>query len=395
MVLLPRKKITFFPFFIYNQINTNIFDHSILVYAGAWLSGRECIIIVKVLYILYLDLLLYSARQIKDTDIFCYKIPDNFLQRINIMFRKSFIHVSVIMALLFFLPLVNSCSEEQEVPTTETAVPAPEKFILGLIPEHDLFSQKERYIPLARYISEKAGVDVEVKILSRYGNIIENFHSGQMDAAFFGSFTGALAIKKLGVEPVARPLWLDGTSTYYGLIFVRKDSNIQNAADMKGKRFAFVDMATTAGWLLPLHYFHEAGIEDYRTWFAETYFTGTHEDAIYDVLDGKADIGSAKNTVFDRLAAKDRRLLDELQVLAKSPEVPANGLAVRKDLDDSLKIKLRSILLQMDHDEQGRKILEQFGAKAFIETSQRDYEPVFVYANSISLDLRKYEYRNR
>jgi phosphonate transport system substrate-binding protein len=310
------------------------------------------------------------------------------------MFGKLFKNGIIFVALFLLLPLVNSCSEQQEAPAPETVVSPPQKFYLGLIPEQDLFSQKARYAPLARYISEKAGIDVEIKILSRYGNIIENFHSGQLDAAFFGSFTGALAIKKLGVVPIARPVWLDGTSTYYGLIFVRKDSNIKDAEGMKGKRFAFVDKATTAGWLLPLHYFQEAGIEDYRTWFAETYFTGTHEDAIYDVLDGKADIGAAKNTVFDRLAAKDRRLVDELQVLAKSPEVPANGLAVRKDLDDSLKIQLRNILLQMDHDEQGRGILHEFGAKSFIETSEKDYEPVFAYANAISLDLRKYDYRN-
>ncbi len=255
------------------------------------------------------------------------------------MFRKSIRNGISIIALFLLLPIINSCSDQQEA-APEPPTPPQTKFYLGLIPEQDLFSQKERYAPLARYISAKAGVDVELKILSRYGNIIDNFISGKLDAAFFGSFTGALAIKKLGVEPLARPEWLDGTSTYYGMIFVRKDSGIKDAAGMKGKRFAFVDMATTAGWLLPLHYFQDIGIDDYRTWFAETYFTGTHEDAIYDVLDGKADIGAAKNTVFYRLAEKDTRILNDLQILATSPKVPANALAVRKDLDGSLKIKL-------------------------------------------------------
>ncbi|UCD65386.1 MAG: phosphate/phosphite/phosphonate ABC transporter substrate-binding protein, partial [Deltaproteobacteria bacterium] len=267
-------------------------------------------------------------------------------------------------------------------------------FYIGLIPEQDLFSQKERYGALASYISEKSGLDVELKILSRYGNIIHNFRSDKLDGAFFGSFTGALAIKKLGVEPLARPLWLDGKSTYYGLIIVRKDSAIKNALDMKGKRFAFVDKATTAGWLLPLSYFKENSIEDYREWFSETYFTGTHEDVIYDVLNGKADIGAAKNTVFERLAQKDSKLLDELKILAKSPEVPANALAVKKNLDSSLKIKLKNILLQMDQDKWGRKILTEFGAQKFIETTVKDYNPVFFYAEKIELDLIKYNYKN-
>jgi phosphonate transport system substrate-binding protein len=307
---------------------------------------------------------------------------------------KSVIKSLIIIAIFILMPFVNSCSDQQETPP-ENQAPPRTKLNLGLIPEQDIFSQKARYLPLADYISAKAGIDVELKMLSRYGNIIDNFVSGQLDAAFFGSFTGALAIRKLGVEPLARPEWFDGTSTYYGMVFTRKDSGIKDAADMKGKRFAFVDMATTAGWLLPLHYFQEIGIEDYRTWFSETYFAGTHEDVIYDVLNGKADLGAAKNTVFYRLAGNDPRLLNDLEILATSPQVPANALAVRKDLDSAVKIKLKNILLQMDQTEQGRQVLQEFGAKKFIVTTEKDYDPVFNYADHVKLDLHKYDYRNR
>ena len=307
---------------------------------------------------------------------------------------KPFKFTILIITSILLLAIMNSCSDQQEPLPPESPAAALEKFYLGLIPEQDMFSQKARYEPLARYISEKAGIDVELKMLSRYGNIVENFTSSRLDAAFFGSFTGALAIRKLEVEPLARPLWLDNTSTYYGMVFVRKDSSIKDANDMKGKTFVFVDRATTAGWLLPLNYFVELGIGDFQSWFSETYFAGTHEDAIYDVLDRKADIGAAKNTVYYRLASKDVRILNELQILTKSPQVPANALAVRKDLDNSLKIKLQKILLQMDQDKQGRDVLLNFGAKKFIQTTPNDYEPVFTYAEKIRLDLTKYNYSN-
>ena len=310
------------------------------------------------------------------------------------MFGHPVKYSTIIVALLLLFSFTNSCSNQQETPSENSAQSPHKKFYIGLIPEQDLFSQKERYGALASYISKKSGLDVELKILSRYGNIIDNFLSDKLDGAFLGSFTGALAIKKLGVDPLARPVWLDGKSTYYGLIIVRKDSAITNALDMKGKRFAFVDKATTAGWLLPLSYFKENSIEDYREWFSETYFAGTHEDVIYDVLNGKVDIGAAKNTVFERLAQKDSKLLDELQILAKSPEVPANALAVKKGLDSSLKIKLKNILLQMDQDKWGRKILAEFGAHKFIETTVKDYNPVFSYAEKIELDLSKYNFKN-
>jgi phosphonate transport system substrate-binding protein len=265
---------------------------------------------------------------------------------------------------------------------------------IGLIPEHNLFSQKKRYEPLAEYLSREVGAEIELKILSRYGNIIENFVSSDLDGAFFGSFTGALAHRRLGVEALARPEYVDGTSTYHGLLFVRQDSGITSGKDMRGKRFAFVDKATTAGWLLPLHYFRTQGIDDHRSWLRETYFAGTHEGAIYDVLDKKADIGAAKNTVFQRLAGSDPRLLDELTILARSPDVPENALCVRKDLGDALKTKLKETLLNMHQEEQGKDVLKLFGAARFIPTTEEDYRVVFQFAARIDLDLEAYDYIN-
>jgi len=284
------------------------------------------------------------------------------------------------------------CSDREEL-AQQSAEP-DRTLRIGLIPEQNIFSQKKKYEPLAAYLSEKAGVGVELRILSRYGNIIENFVSNRLDGAFFGSFTGALAHKKLGVEAVARPEYLDGTSTYHGLLFVRKDSGISNIEDMKGKRFAFVDKATTAGWLLPLYYFKTHGVDDHRAWLRESYFTGTHEGAIYDVLERKADIGAAKNTVYSALASQDSRIEADLTVLTVSPDVPANGLFLRSDLEEPLRRKIREALLNMDRDEAGRAVLEEFGATKFIATSHDDYAAVFDYAEKIGLDLESYDYMN-
>lgn len=293
----------------------------------------------------------------------------------------------------FFLLLLTGCSEEQSA-APKPSPPPTKKIVIGLIPEMDIFVQKKRYEPIALYLSQKTGAVVELKILSRYGNILDNFQIEGLDGAFFGSFTGALAIKRMGVEPLARPEYEGGASTYYGLVFARKDRDIKTARDMKGKVFVFVDKATTAGWLLPLYFFRTQGIKDYRTWFKETYFSGTHEDAIQDVLDGKADLGAAKDLVFYRLAKENPRITEELEILATSPKVPANTLAVRHDLDPALKSLITSSLLSMDQNEEGRRALAQFGAQRFLATGGQDYAPVIEYAEHIGLDLATYDYVN-
>lgn len=266
--------------------------------------------------------------------------------------------------------------------------------LIGLIPEQNIFKQIERYTPVAEYLSKKIGVPVRLKILARYGNIIDHFSYSAMDGAFFGSFTYTLAHLRLGVEVLARPEALDGSSTYHGLIFVRKDSGIRNVKGMKGKRLAFVDKATTAGFLFPLAYLMRNGVSDYKTYFKEIYFAGTHEAAIQDVLNGKADIGSAKNTVFERMVQSDKTISKELVVLAKSANVPENALAVRRDLDTAMKRALLDALLNMGDSKGGQTILLNFGAKKFIPTTDKEYWPIIQYAREINLDLATYNYVN-
>lgn len=293
---------------------------------------------------------------------------------------------------LLCIPLLPACSPKEPPPPAKK--PSVEKLLIGLIPEQNLFRQIERYEPLGEYLFRKTGTKVTFKILPRYGNIVDNFKSSGLDGAFFGSFTYTLAHAKVGVEVLVRPVALDNTSTYYGMIFVRKDSRIRTARDMKGKRFAFVDKATTAGYLLPLEYFHHHGISDYKQYLKEAYFTGTHEDAIYDVLNKKADIGAAKNTVFQRLAKADPRIMKELVVLKRSPDVPENALALRKDIDASVRDLLKDALLTMNLDPDGKKVLERFGALKFIETTNMEYDVVRKYAEDIHLNLATYEYMN-
>jgi phosphonate transport system substrate-binding protein len=291
------------------------------------------------------------------------------------------------------LPLFAACSP-QGPPAPAKKKPPVEQLRIGLIPEQNIFKQMERYEPLAEYLFRKTGVKVRLQVLPRYGNIVDNFKSSGLDGAFFGSFTYTLAHAKIGVEVLARPVGLDNSSTYHGLIFVRNDSGIRTARDMKGKRFAFVDKATTAGYLLPLEYFYKHGITDYRAFLKETYFTGTHEDAVYDVLNRKADVGAAKNTVFQRLGESEPRIMKEMVVLARSPDVPENALALRNDIDPLLQSRLKETLLDMNLDPDGKKVLEQFGALRFIETRNKEYVSVVKYMGDIGLHLSTYDYTN-
>lgn len=293
--------------------------------------------------------------------------------------------VAAIAAAILCLGLTVSCSRPEPPPPAKKP-PLP-KILIGLPPERNIFRQIERYEPLASYLGRKAGVRIELKVLPGYADVIRDFGAMKMDGAFFGSLSYVIAHKTLGVLPVARPESMRGGTTYQGLIFVRKNSTIRTVADMKGKRMALVDKATMAGCLLPRVHFKDHGVEDFRTFLGEVYYAGTHEDVIRDVLDGNADIGAAKNTVFETMIAEGRpSVKGGIRVLAVSPQVPENALALRPDLDPKIVAGIREALLAMDRDAEGRKVLQDFGARRFVETSDDDYLSVYRFATRAGID---------
>ena len=268
-----------------------------------------------------------------------------------------------------------------------------DELLIGLVPEENIFRQMDRYRPLAAYLSARIGIKVKLTILSKYGDIIDRFVSRNMDGAFFGAFTALLAVEKLPVEPIARAVNLDGSSTVESFIFVRSDSGIKGVRDMKGKRMAFVDRATASGYLFAIGFLRENGIRDIDRFFKEYFFTGSHDSAIYSVLDNRADVGTAESKVYYRITGKDRSIKDELSIIGRSRGFPGTILCVKRDMPEERKSRIREVLFGMEKDPEGRKVLEKYGALRFIAAGKDAFLPLMEIVNKAGIDIKAYKYK--
>jgi phosphonate transport system substrate-binding protein len=263
---------------------------------------------------------------------------------------------------------------------------------LALVPEKNVFEQRRRYRYITDYLAGKLGFKVHIDIMSNYGQICEAFLNGTTDTGFFGSFSYVLTHARAGIEPVARPVWPDGSSTYRSYIFVRKDSGIRTLEDMKGKTLVLVDKATTAGYIFPLFYFRSFGIKNLSDIFAKIYFAGSHDVAAWAVYTGEADVGGAKNHIYNALGDEYPDFREQMITLVESPAVPSNCFAVRKDLSPALKLRLKGLLLNLDKTEEGQKILADFGATKFIPTVNEEYHSLYQMIDQLDIDLATYPY---
>ena len=308
------------------------------------------------------------------------------LPAISIVHGIRSIKQIVLIAFILFMSCFAYAADEQSL------LPGEEEFLIGLIPEENIFTQMKRHKPLGDYLSEKLGVPVRFTILSRYPHIITRFVTRHLDGAFFGAFTGVLALETLSVEPIARPVGLDGNMTTNGYVFTRVGSGINNVAQMRGKSIAYVDQVTASGYLYARYLLKINGVNDLKGFFRREEYAGGHDTALYTVLAGRTDIGVAKARIVDRIRKRDPLAKEEIRILYKSPDLPDNTFCVRKDLPDDFKLKLKNILLSMHKNPKGQEVLRLFAAMQFTIAEADDFGPVYRMTRQAGIDLKNFKY---
>lgn len=314
------------------------------------------------------------------------------------MSRQARLLISVGL-LVFSVQLGSGCSRKPEgkAPPEPVAVtPADADLVLALLPERNVFEQKVKYLPLQAYLSHELGLKVYFKLLDNYEHIFDEIMNDKVDGGFWGSMNGAIAQARGGVEMLARPVWQDESSTYWGYVFTLVENGIEpDPRTWRGRSIAFVNRATTAGFLYPMSLLRASGIAANPVdFFSKAIFAGSHDAAIIAVLQGEVDMGACKNTIYREFMDRNPELAPRFAVLSASPEVPSNGLGVSASLDENLKRRLKEVLTGMHLSQEGKQALAEFGALRFIATSFEDYAPVIEMARAADIDLKEWPLRD-
>ena len=162
---------------------------------------------------------------------------------------------------------------------------------------------------------------------------------------------------------------------------------------MKNRSLVLVDKATTAGYIYQLFYFKYYGINNIEEYFSRISYANSHDAAAWAVYAGEADIGGAKNHIFNNIMEEYPDFKEKMLILSESPEVPSNGLAVHKYLNPAIKVRIKTLLLSLHETPEGQEVLKNFGAIKFVATSDDDYVVVYNMAKELGIDLLEYSYK--
>jgi ABC-type phosphate/phosphonate transport system substrate-binding protein len=99
-----------------------------------------------------------------------------------------------------------------------------------------------------------------------------------------------------------------------GVVFVRKNSRINDLQDIRGKRFMCVKFSSFGGAHMALRLLKESGINPERDCAAFTE-GGTHDNVVMAVLNRKTDVGTVRSDTLERMADEGKINMDSFHII--------------------------------------------------------------------------------
>jgi phosphonate transport system substrate-binding protein len=248
---------------------------------------------------------------------------------------------------------------------------------LALTPSRDPTALKEAGDAFAKTITRISGVPIKAIVASDYAGVIEALRSRRVELAFVHPVGYVLANREAGCQILVRDVW-QGKTAYTARFYVRKDRGIQRVEDLRGKTVAFVDPASSSGYIYPMVLLIKQGLvrdRDPKSFFKDALFTGTHEAALQSVLRGRVDAAAS----FDKapeLHLKDPALIAQLGFVGETPEIPEAGICARPGVPAEALAKVKRALLSIKAPEHAALLKQIYDIDGFVEASDADYQPV-------------------
>ncbi len=227
---------------------------------------------------------------------------------------------------------------------------------------------------IANLLGTATGLSFKSSIATSYAAVIEAMGAGKVDIGWLASFSYVLAKDKYDVD-LLLIVSRFGSPFYRGQIVVHADSKIKLLSDLKGKRFAYVDPASTSGHLYPKTLFAKKGMDPEKL-FSQTVFAGSHNAVIFSILKGEVDAGATYDDARATVAKSFPKVYEKVNVIAYTQNIPNDTVSARKNLDSKIKEKIKLGLKKVVKSKEGARVLKKLYGVSDLMDLDAFYDPV-------------------
>lgn len=205
-----------------------------------------------------------------------------------------------------------------------------EKLVVGLVPYQTPAELLEKFEPMHDYLERETGTTIEVFIPDDYGELIEAMKNDQVDIGQYGPLSFTIAERQKDLIPLVVRDRKDYGITYNSIIITKKGAGYASIDDLKGVTMAFVNPASTSGFIMPYSLFKSRGI-DIDMFFSDIKYLGSHDKVLEAIVGGEIDAGAMSKTVLTMLIQDGEAGLEDLDILWESEPIPGSPWVSRAD----------------------------------------------------------------
>ncbi len=294
---------------------------------------------------------------------------------------------------LFFSP---GCKENESVKKVNLKIrqqiilkEEPDLITYAYLPQYSHTTSYTRHHPLIQYLRKKTGLNIKQVFPDTFEQHMKMVGQGKIDISFSNPFIYIKIAHRYGAKAFARIVEIKGRNKFRGQIICRADNtSIKTISDCRNKRWIAVDSTSAGGYLYPLGYFIDHGInrKDFKSITFAPGPGGKQEKVVLSVYAGEYDIGTIREGTLDVIA--EQVDLSQIRIIAMSNPYPGWVYAVRKELNQEIVDKLKKALLSLDwNNENHRKILKTANFIKVIASNDAEFDSVRKLAERLNINL--------
>ncbi|HWI50663.1 MAG TPA: phosphate/phosphite/phosphonate ABC transporter substrate-binding protein [Symbiobacteriaceae bacterium] len=289
-------------------------------------------------------------------------------------------------------------------PATTPAAPAakkPDTLTIGFVPSQDAAGIESKVKPMEDYLSKALNMPVKSFVGTNFVGVIEAMGSNKVDVGFLNPMGFVMANGDYGATVLLKTV-RKGSAQYRAQLTVRAEDNIPvcdmakdpkctaTFAALKGKKIAFVDAASTSGYLFPASFLKSAGVDiEKGKFFSDTIMAGQHDAAAKLVYNKGADASWTFEDVRDNLVKELPDVKTKLVPVAYTNWIPNDTVSVRKGLPADFVAEVKKALVEYSKTEDGKKVLNGlYTIDGLIDGNDADYNVVRDMAKNMGVDIK-------
>ncbi|MFV9615876.1 MAG: phosphate/phosphite/phosphonate ABC transporter substrate-binding protein [Gammaproteobacteria bacterium] len=244
----------------------------------------------------------------------------------------------------------------------QARVQEQQEYSFGVVPQFEQRKLFRIWQPILLELEKYTKLKFHLKGSAKIPDFEKEFLAGHYDFAYMNPYHILAANNKQGYIPLIR----GSGKPLYGVLVVKKDSNIKKLQDLDGKTIAFPAPNALGASLLI-----RADLKKHHHLDFKPKYVKTHSSVYLNVALGLTDAGGGVASTLDE--QKDE-IKDQLNVLYETRHMAPHPLSVHPRVAKDVQDKVKQAILKMAETEHGRALLEKVPLRNAISADISHYQ---------------------